>query len=125
MISVNKHHPKQYPMIRLTLALLAAITSTLSFAQTDSADFFYKKGLQEKQTGRRMESLKNFEKAATYNPNEKAIIGELANVYFEMRRYGQAREVYKKLIALGDNSAANYRQLMNLSVSLKQNDDAI
>jgi len=112
-------------MIRSIFALLCAITTTLTFAQTDSADFFYKKGLQEKQTGRRMESLKNFEKAAMYNPNDKAIISELANVYYDLRRYGQAREVYKKLLTLGDNSANNYRQLMMLSVNLKQNDDVI
>jgi len=112
-------------MIRSIFALLCAITTTLTFAQTDSADFFYKKGLQEKQTGRRMESLKNFEKAAMYNPNDKAVISELANVYYDLRRYGQAREVYKKLLTLGDNSANNYRQLMMLSVNLKQNDDVI
>ena len=112
-------------MIRSIFALLCAITTTLTFAQSDSADFFYKKGLQEKQTGRRMESLKNFEKAAMYNPNDKAIISELANVYYDLRRYGQAREVYKKLLTLGDNSANNYRQLMMLSVNLKQNDDVI
>lgn len=112
-------------MIRSIFALLCAITTTLTFAQTDSADFFYKKGLQEKQTGRRMESLKNFEKAAMYNPNDKTIISELANVYYDLRRYGQAREVYKKLLTLGDNSANNYRQLMMLSVNLKQNDDVI
>jgi len=112
-------------MIRSIFALLCAITTTLTFAQTDSADFFYKKGLQEKQTGRRIESLKNFEKAAMYNPNDKAIISELANVYYDLRRYGQAREVYKKLLTLGDNSANNYRQLMMLSVNLKQNDDVI
>jgi len=112
-------------MIRSIFALLCAITTTLTFAQTDSADFFYKKGLQEKQTGRRMESLKNFEKAAMYNPNDKAIISELANVYYDLRRYGQAREVYKKLLTLGDNSPNNYRQLMMLSVNLKQNDDVI
>ena len=112
-------------MIRSIFALLCAITTTLTFAQTDSADFFYKKGLQEKQTGRRMESLKNFEKAAMYNPNDKTIISELANVYYDLRRYGQAREVYKKLLTLGDNSPNNYRQLMMLSVNLKQNDDVI
>ena len=112
-------------MIRSIFALLGAITTTLTFAQTDSADFFYKKGLQEKQTGRRMESLKNFEKAAMYNPNDKANLTELGNVYYDLRRYGQAREVFKKLMTLGDNSADNYRQLMLLSLNLKQNDDAV
>ena len=42
-----------------------------------------------------------------------------------MRRYNQARDSYKQLVALGDESAANYKQLMTLSFNLKQNDDVI
>ncbi|MES1220200.1 MAG: tetratricopeptide repeat protein, partial [Bacteroidota bacterium] len=113
-------------MIRnLSLCIVCAAMTSSALAQTDSADFFLQKGLQEKQTGRRMESLKNFEKAIKYNANNKAVINELATAYFDLRKYGQARETYKKLVELGDASANNYRQLMNLSVSLKQQDDAI
>jgi tetratricopeptide (TPR) repeat protein len=92
---------------------------------TDSADYFLQKGLMEKQNGRRMESLKNFEKAEHYNPNSREITSELASAYMDLRRYGQARESFKKLVALGETSAANYKQLMNLSFQLKQNDDVL
>jgi len=115
----------QYPMYKTILSLLSVVITTVSFAQADSADFFYKKGLQEKQAGRRMESLKNFEKASAYDNNNKTIQSELAAVYYDLRKYGQAREVYKKLVTAGEGTAGNYRQLMNLSVNLKQNDDAI
>jgi len=109
------------------------LTTTLAFSQTssnkitipDSADYFLQKGLLEKQNGRRLESLKNFEKAEKFDANNKSIESELASAYLDLRRYNQARESYKKLVALGDESAANYKQLMTLSFNLKQNDDVL
>ena len=121
-------------MNRSILSLCLLLTITLAHSQTsvntfqsgvDSADFFLQKGLLEKQNGRRLESLKAFEKAAKYDPNSKAITTELASAYFDLRRYNQARESYKKLVELGDGTAANYKQLMTLSFQLKQNDDVI
>ncbi len=113
---------------------LSLATTTFAFSQTsantitvsvDSADYFLQKGLVEKQNGRRLESLKNFEKAAKYDANSKAITAELASAYYDLRRYGQARETFKKMVELGDNSAATYKQLLTLSFQLKQNDDVL
>lgn len=122
-------------MLRKVLSICLVLTSSLAFSQTsvaaikinavDSADYFLQKGLQEKQNGRRLESLKNFEKAARYDGNSKAITAELASAYFDLRRYAQARESFKKLVELGDKSAANYKQLMNLSFQLKQHEDVL
>ena len=106
-----------------TIALLLA--SSLAFSQTDSTDYFLQKGLQEKQSGHRMESLKNFEKAYSYNSNNKAVVTELAMAYFDLRKYNQARETFIKLVGLGDETAANYKQIMLLSFNLKLNDDVI
>ena len=120
-------------MIRNTLFVCLLLTTSLAFAQTstkqiilsDSADFFLQKGLVEKQNGRRLESLKNFEKASKYDGNSKAIVTELAAAYLDLNKYNQARESYKKLVQLGDASAANFKQLMMLSFKLKQNDDVL
>jgi tetratricopeptide (TPR) repeat protein len=92
---------------------------------TDSADYFLQRGLVEKQNGRRLESLKNFEKAARYDANNKVITAELASAYLDLRRYSQARESFKKLVELGDATPANYQQLMTLSFQLKLNDDVL
>lgn len=94
-------------------------------AGVDSAEYFLQKGLLEKQNGRRLESLKNFEKAARYDGNSKVITTELASAYLDLRRYSHARETYKKLIQLGEETAVNYNQLMTLSFQLKQNDDVL
>lgn len=128
-------------MIRTILCMCLGLSTTVSFSQTslnsittpassmsggvDSAEFFLQKGLQEKQNGRRLESLKNFEKAARYDSQSKTITMELALAYYDLRRYTFARDMYKKLVALGDESTATYKQLMNLSFQLKQHEDVI
>jgi tetratricopeptide (TPR) repeat protein len=122
-------------MIRniLSLCLLLAAgavqsqtsASNITITSVDSADYFLQKGLQEKQNGRRLESLKNFEKAAKYDPNSKVITTELASAYLELRKYNQARDSFKKLVELGDASSENYKQLMTLSFQLKQNEDVL
>ena len=77
-------------MIRILQSLFLLFTVSVAYSQTsvtainitvDSADFFLQKGLQEKQNGRRLESLKNFEKAAKYDANSKTITAELAATY--------------------------------------------
>src|SRR5688572_23822366 len=121
-------------MIRIILSACLVLITTFANSQTsvntiavntDSADYFLKKGLLEKQNGRRLESLKNFEKAAKYDANSKEITSELASAYLDLRRYNNARESYKKLVELGEGSADNYKQIMTLSFQLKQNDDVI
>ena len=103
---------------------LMLITSPI-FSQTDSAEYFFQKGLQEKQNGRRLESLKNFEKAQKFAAPSKELIAELASAYLDLRKYFQAKENFKKLTDMGDESAANYKQLLTLSFNLKQNDDVL
>jgi tetratricopeptide (TPR) repeat protein len=126
--------PKISPMYRTILSIALLLTVTLANSQTsvtkiltsiDSADYFLQKGLVEKQNGRRLESLKNFEKAAKYDANSKPIITELASAYMDLHKYPQARQMFLKLETLGDQSAANYKQIMTLSFQLKQNDDVL
>jgi tetratricopeptide (TPR) repeat protein len=112
-------------MKRLNLVIPLLLISSVLFAQTDSSNYFLQKGLDEKQKGRRMESLKNFERAARYDSNNKAVVTELASAYMDLRKYYQAKEAYKKLVGLGETSAANYKQLLQLCFNLKNYDDAL
>lgn len=107
------------------LIILFVAFATAAFGQVDSADFFYKKGLKEKELGRKLEMWKNFDKAYKYRPDDKAIVTELANVLFEMKKYGQSREMFQKLEQMGEKSPALYKQLLTLSFNMKQFDDAI
>src|SRR5262245_21268979 len=96
-------------------------SNVTSLPSVESADYFYQEGLIEKQNGRRLESLKNFEKAAKYDANSKPITTELASAYMDLHKYNQARESFKKLVDLGETTPAHYQQLMILSFQLKQN----
>src|SRR5258705_8467339 len=134
MRKARTSNPKIRPMHRTILSIALLLTVTLANSQTsvttittsiDSADYFLQKGLVEKQNGRRLESLKNFEKAAKYESNSKPITTELGSAYLDLHRYGQAREMFIKLETMGDQSAANYKQILTLSFQLKQNDDVL
>ncbi len=127
---------KENPMLRFTLSIgaILAASFTYTYSQTsfsqpkpigDSAEYYMQKGLVEKQNGRRLESLKYFEKAESYDQNSRPITAELAAAYYDLRRYGQSREKYKKLESLGDNSSATLKKIMLLSFQLKQSDDVI
>lgn len=135
-----KSKPNKNPMLRKTLCICLVLATSLAYSQTsfsavttdpitvagkDSAEYFLQIGLLEKQNGRRLESLKNFERAARYDDRSKVITAELASAYLDLRRYSQARESFKKLVELGDNSASTYKQLLQLSFQLKQNDDVL
>jgi len=122
-----KIHTTKNTMLRaIPVMLFMLAVSPFIFSQTkDSADHFLQKGLLEKQNGRRLESLKHFEKAFKYDTTNKAVLTELASAYMDLRKYYNARENYKKIEQLGDNSAANYKQLLTLSYNLKQPDDVI
>src|SRR5580765_6160769 len=116
---------KIYSMKLMNLLLALLLLSSDLFAQTDSTQYFLQKGLDEKQKGHRMESLKNFEKAIKYEANNKVVLTELASAYMDLRKYSDAKNTYKKLVDLGDVSAANYKQLMMLSYNMRQFDDVI
>jgi tetratricopeptide (TPR) repeat protein len=108
------------------LAISFVMAAFVSFSQTpDSLNHFLQKGLLEKQNGRRMESLRQFEKAIKYDANSKPVLNELATAYIDLRKYAEAIDTYKKLVELGDATAANYKQLLILSFNFKQSDDVL
>jgi tetratricopeptide (TPR) repeat protein len=110
--------------ILILAAAVMGITSIIH-AQRDSSSFFLQKGLQQKAKARRLESMRSFEKAYSFNNNNKEVVSELAAAYLDLRRYAQAREKFLQLEKMGDQSDSTYRQLTLLSFNLRQFDDAI
>lgn len=111
--------------MRLILTVALAASTTLTFAQADSSQFFYQKGIEEKGKGRVMESYKAFDKAYTYNKGDKQVVESLAQTLFDLRRYPQAREKYQELEKMGNPSAHTLKQLMTISFNLRQFNDAV
>ena len=112
-------------MLRHCILPVFLLMASVVLAQVDSSKFFLQKGLDEKQKGRRMESLRNFEKSFKYDSSNKVLLGELASAYVDLRKYYQAKETYKKLVNLGETSPTNYKQLLQLCFSLRSYDEAI
>jgi len=111
--------------MRITALLFTVLfATTTAFAQSDSASVFLQKGLEEKSKGRVMESYKALDKAYSYNKSNKQIVQELADVLYALHRYPQARDKYIELEKLGGATAATYKQLMDISFSMRQFDDA-
>lgn len=117
---------------RNTLFLVCLLVCIQSFSRqpslplygvSDSAEYFFKKGLEEKKAGRRMESVKNFEKSLKFNDANKEVYAELAAAYYEMRQYFPAINNYKKLVELGDTSPNTFKQLLQLSFNFKNYND--
>ena len=109
----------------LLLFAFAAITNFTFGQSTDSADYYYQKALTEKQSGRKLEVWKNIEKAFKYKPDDKAVVSEYAAILLDLRKYSQAKEMFKKLEQMGESSATLYKQLFTLTYNTKQFDEAI
>lgn len=112
-------------MRRYLFILFITAASAPVIAQTDSASYFVQRGMMEKQNGRLMESYKNFNKAVSYDENNKEALKEYARACLNLRKYAEARETYKKLVELGDASAENLKQIMILSFNLRLYDEVI
>jgi tetratricopeptide (TPR) repeat protein len=52
-----------------------------------------------------------YAKALTFDPNDKALLNEIANAYYTYGRYDLAAKTFSKLIALGRNEPKDYLQL--------------
>jgi tetratricopeptide (TPR) repeat protein len=120
-----KTHPKKNPMMRALVAGSFLLSAFASYSQQDSANYYLQKGLLEKQNGRRLESLKQFEKSLKYDGSSRTLLNELASAYMDLRKYDQAITTYKKLVEMGDASTAVYKQLLQLSFNYKNYDDVL
>ena len=112
-------------MFNLILSSAFFSISVVAFSQSDSANIYYKKGLDEKAKGRRLESLKQFEKAYGYNNADKQVVSELAAAYLDLRHYAKAKEKFLQLEKMGVKTDSTYRQLMLLSYNMRQWDEVI
>lgn len=106
-------------------AFAAGQTNATGSLNADSARYYLQYGIDEKQKGRYLVALNDFEKAFRYDSSNKIIVTELASACYQQRRYNKALELYKNLEVLGDKSDTNYKRIMLLSFQLKKNNDVL
>ena len=129
-ILFRKTRENPYRMTRNILLATILCSSLVANSQsidsnTDSADLYLQKGLQEKKIGRNMEAIKHLEKAYQFEQRNRTILAAIASTNMDLRNYAKAKENYKQLVVLGDESVATYKQLLNLSFHLKHSDDVV
>ncbi|MCX8019873.1 MAG: tetratricopeptide repeat protein [Chitinophagaceae bacterium] len=91
----------------------------------DSADHYLNKGIEEKQSGRRLESLKWLEKAYRFDSLNHSVLLELAQAYHDLRRYTQSYALWVKILENKPNDTRALKTLVNLAHQLKLHQDVI
>lgn len=95
-----------------------------AFAQSDSANFYFKKG-QDEQTARRyMVAAKNFDKAIQFNPKYTDAYIENGKVNLSMRRVAAAQTNFEKAYQLQPDNQSVIKELASLYINNKQFQEA-
>jgi tetratricopeptide (TPR) repeat protein len=109
------------------LFLFAAVLfCTQVMAQTsDSASFYYSRGMEEKSAGRLLMASQAFEKAIAFNQGYTDAYLENGIVLNEMRRTDKAKENFTKLHELQPDNMRAIKELTALYFNYRQYDNAI
>ena len=92
-----------------------------AFSQkTDSAQFYYKKAIEEKKAKRFLVSSNYLSKAVQFNPRYTEAFLESGFVNLEMRKTDAALSDFKKVAELEPSNTAVVQELMNLNYSYHQ-----
>ena len=98
--------------------------STIS-AQSDSAAFYYQKGLEEKNARRYREAEKRFVKAVSFAPANPDYHLELADAYMAQNKYADAKQSYQNAEKIKPENPVVIEKLATLSFNTRKWEDAI
>src|SRR5436853_3833232 len=112
-------------MKSLTIFLLCGLISTFAYSQNDSATFYFKKGLTEKQARRFREAEKSFSKASQFSTSNTDLFIEWGQSLMEQNRYTDAKEKFLKANQLSSNNPVVIDNLATISLNTRQWNDAI
>lgn len=103
------------------------ICSGNAFSQTnsDSANFYFNKGVEEKAARRMLVAHEAFDKAISFNPQHTEAYLANAQVLLDMRRTDKALQNFTKLHELQPGNKEAIRELMGLYFNYRQYDTAI
>jgi tetratricopeptide (TPR) repeat protein len=109
----------------LTVVGLCLTTATFANAPTDSAQYFFAKGIEEKAAKHYMVAANYFEKAIGFNKSYAEAYIENAKVNVEMRRVDQAKANFAKAYELQPNNMEVIKELATMYYDFRQWDKAI
>ncbi len=113
-------------MKNLILTILSCLPAYFLFSQNiDSAQFYFKKGIEEKNSRLFARASKDFDKAITFNPNYTEAYIESGNVNLEMRKIDPALGNFTKAYELEPGNNEVIKQLSTLYFNNRQFQKAI
>lgn len=112
-------------MKNVNIILMLGLISNVTYSQTDSTDFYFKKGMAEKEGRRYREAEKAFAKAAQFSPTDAKVQVAWGQSLVEQKRYMDAREKFKAAYQTDPKNAEVIENLANLSLNTRQWNDAI
>ena len=115
-----------YFMKNLVLTVVTLGLFTTAFSQSaDSANHYFRKGVEEKNARRYMVAYQHLQKAIQFKPDVAEIQKEAGFVALELRKYDQARVHFEQVYKLKNDDAAALEQLAKLNFSLRRFPQAI
>lgn len=112
-------------MKNLLLASLTLVITSNLFAQSDSSQLYFKKGMDEKNARRYLVASKFLEKATQFDPSNIEAWMENGRVNLEMRRIDAAQANFLKAYELQPSNVAALRELTALYFNNRQFQKAI
>ncbi|MBO9201734.1 MULTISPECIES: tetratricopeptide repeat protein [Niastella] len=112
-------------MKTLSAILMLGLISNGVYSQTDSTEFYYRKGILEQEARRYREAEKNFAKAAQFSPKAPKVLLGWGQSLIEQRRYVEAREKFSGAYQADNKNTDAVLQLATLSLNTRQWNEAI
>lgn len=108
------------------LFLILIFSSTAAFAsQSDSADYYFKKGVEEKKAGKFLIAFQSFEKATDFDPKFTEAFLQQGYTALDMRKLDKALNSFNKAAAIEPNNPVVIKELAQLYFNYRQYDKAI
>lgn len=112
-------------MKSISVLLMSGLISTVAWSQTDSATFYYQKGMTEKQARRFREAEKHFAKASQFSPANTNVLIEWGQSLVEQNRYIDAKDKFTKAYQADNKNPMVIENLAMLSLNTRQWNDAV
>jgi tetratricopeptide (TPR) repeat protein len=112
-------------MKRPLFTILTVLAVSQGFAQTDSSDYFYQKGSEEKVARRYLPAFNNFQKSVQFKPENVDAQTGLGQVSVELRKYEDAKKAFLKVLELKKDDTTAVANLANLYFWTRKWEDAI
>ncbi len=109
--------------ILITLGIF--IFNTVFSQNTDSANFYFRKGMEEKSAHRFLTASKFFDKSVQFNPQYKEAILENAYANLEMRKTDVAKGLFTKVYELDPSNKTAIKELTSLFFDYRQFQQAV